>query len=104
MTLDKLLTTITFDTVVNIEAANTIIDSFTIKDYFYDKRNKLIKYHNCIVRAVTYNEHNIITVHTNKSEIGFKKELICYKDGSFTFDNKPFENISELTNYLNSNY
>lgn len=104
MTLDNLLTTITFDTVVNIEVDNTIIDTFTVKEYFYNKRNRLIKYSNCIVRAVTFIEHNIIMVQTNKSQIGLKKELICYKDGSFTFDNKPFENISELTNYLSSNY
>lgn len=104
MILDDLLTTIPLDTVVNIGVDNTIIDSFTVKDYFYNKRNRLFKYHNCIVRAVTFYEHNIISVQMNKSQIGLKKELICYKDGSFTFDNKPFENISELTNYLSSNY
>jgi len=105
MKLNDLLTTLTLDTVVNIEVDSTIIDSFTVKDYFYDKRNRMCKYDNCIIRAVTFIKNNIITVQTKKSvKIGIKKELICYKDGSFTFDNKPFENISELTNYLSSNY
>lgn len=104
MMLDEIINTVTFDTVVNIVVDNTIIDSFTVKDYFYDKRNKLIKYHNCIVRAVTFIECNIISVQVNKSEFGLKKELICYKDGSFTLDNKPFENIIELTKYLSCNY
>lgn len=104
MKLDELLATVPFDVVVNIGVDNTIIDSFTVKDYFYDKRNKSIdKYHNCIVRTATFIEHNIISVQINKSEFGLKKELICYKDGSFTLDNKPFENIIELTNYLSWN-
>lgn len=104
MMLDDLLTTLTLDTVVNIEVDSTIIDSFTVKDYFYDKRNRLYKYNNCIIRAVSFIKNNIITVQTKKSDkIGIKKELICYKDGSFTIDNKPFENIVELTNYLSWN-
>lgn len=105
MMLNDLLTTLTLDTVVNIEVDKEIIDSFIVKDYFYDKRNRLYIYDNCIIRAVTFIKNNIITVHTKKSvKSGVKKELICYKDGSFTFDNKPFENISELINYLSSNY
>lgn len=105
MMLNDLLNTLTLDTVVNIELDGSIIDSFTVKDYFYDKRNRLYKYNNCVIRAVTFIKNNIITVQTNKSvKIGVKKELICYKDGSFTFDNKPFENIGELTNYLISKY
>ncbi len=105
MMLDDLLATLTLDTVVNIEVDSSIIDSFTVKDYFYDKRNRLYKYNNCIIRAVSFIKNNIITVQTKKSDkIGIKKELICYKDGSFTLDNKPFENIVELTNYLSWNY
>lgn len=101
MMLNDLLSTLALDTAVNIELDGSIIDSFTVKDYFYDKRNRLYKYNNCVIRAVTFIKNNIITVQTEKS---VKKELICYKDGSFTFDNKPFENIGELTNYLSSNY
>lgn len=101
MRINDLLTTLTLDTVVNIEVDNEIIDSFTVKDYFYDKRNRFFIYDNCVVRAVSFIKNNIITVHTKKSIIGgVKKELICYKDGSFTLDNKPFENINELANYL----
>lgn len=105
MKLNDLLTTLTLDTVVNIEVDSSIIDSFTVKDYFYDKRNRMSKYDNCVIRAVSFIKNNIITVQTKKSvKNGIKKELICYKDGSFTLDNKPFENIVELTNYLSWNY
>lgn len=105
MRINDLLTTLTLDTVVNIEVDKEIIDSFTVKDYFYDKRNRFYIYDNCVVRAVSFIKNNIITVHTKKSlRSGVKKELICYKDGSFTFDNKPFENINELVHYLSCNY
>lgn len=98
MMLEDLLITQPLDTVVNIEVDSAIIDSFTVKDYFYDKRN------NCIIRAVSFIKNNIITVQTKKyDKIGIKKELICYKDGSFTLDNRPFENIIELTDYLSWN-
>lgn len=105
MMLNDLLTTLTLDTVVNIEVNKEIIDTFTVKDYFYNKSNSLSKYRDCFISAVSFIKKNIITVHTKKSvKIGVKKELICYNDGSFTFDEKLFENISELTNYLYCNY
>lgn len=104
MMLEDLLITQPVDTVVNIEVDSVIIDSFTVKDYFYDKRNRLYKHNNCIIRAVSFIKNNIITVQTKKyDKIGIKKELICYKDGSFTLDNRPFENIIELTDYLSWN-
>lgn len=104
MMLEDLLITQPLGTVVNIEVDSAIIDSFTVKDYFYDKRNRLHKHNNCIIRAVSFIKNNIITVQTKKyDKIGIKKELICYKDGSFTLDNRPFENIIELTDYLSWN-
>lgn len=101
MVLADFLTTATLDTVVNIEFNREIIDSFSVKDFY--TRKKINRY-NKPIKSVYFNNEKNVTVEIKKRKIGVeKKELICYKDGSFTLDNKPFENIIELTNYLSWN-
>lgn len=105
MVLADFLTTATIDTVVNIEFNREIIDSFSVKDFFYTRKkiNYLSRY-NRPIKSVYFNNEKNVTVEIKKRQIeAEKKELICYKDGSFTLDNKPFENIIELTNYLSWN-
>lgn len=102
MVLADFLTTATLDTVVNIEFNREIIDSFSVKD-FYTRKNYLSRY-NRPIKSVYFNNEKNVTVEIKKRQIGVeKKELICYKDGSYTLDNKAFENIIELTNYLSRN-
>lgn len=106
MILADFLTTATLDTVVNIEFNREIIDSFSVKDFYIGKKIKyLSRYINRPIKSVYFNTEKNVTVEImKKSQIGVeKKELICYKDGSFTLDNKPFKNIIELTNYLSRN-
>ena len=68
------------------------------------KTNYLSRYNKPIKSVYFNNEKNVTVEIMKKSQIVVeKKELIRYKDGSFTLDNKPFENIIELTNYLSWN-
>lgn len=104
MVLADFLTTATLDTVVNIEFNREIIDSFSVKDFYTRKKINYLSRYNKPIKSVYFNNEKNVTVEIKKSRIGVeKKELICYKDGSFTLDNKPFENIIELTNYLSWN-
>ena len=104
MVLADFLTTATLDTVVNIEFNREIIDSFSVKDFYTRKKINYLSRYNKPIKSVYFNNENNVTVEIKKRQIGVeKKELICYKDGSFTLDNKPFENIIELTNYLSWN-
>lgn len=103
MVLADFLTTATMDTVVNIEFNREIIDSFSVNDFYTRRKNYLSRY-NRPIKSIYFNNEKNVTVEIKKRQIEFiKKELICYKDGSFTVDNKPFENIIELTNYLSWN-
>lgn len=105
MVLADFLTTATLDTVVNIEFNREIIDSFYVKDFYTSKKTKYLSRYNKPIKSVYFNNEKNVTVEIKKRQIDAeKKELICYKDGSFTLDNKPFENIIELTNYLSWNY
>lgn len=104
MVLADFLTTATLDTVVNIEFNREIIDSFSVKDFYTRKKINYLSRYNKPIKSVYFNNEKNVTVEIMKKQIGVeKKELICYKDGSFTLDNKPFENIIELTNYLSWN-
>lgn len=104
MVLADFLTTATLDTVVNIEFNREIIDSFSVKDFYSRKKINYLSRYNKPIKSVYFNNEKNVTVEIKKMQIGVeKKELICYKDGSFTLDNKPFENIIELTNYLSWN-
>lgn len=104
MVLADFLTTATLDTVVNIEFNREIIDSFSVKDFYTRKKINYLSRYNKPIKSVYFNNEKNVTVEIKKSQIcAEKKELICYKDGSFTLDNKPFENIIELTNYLSWN-
>lgn len=104
MVLADFLTTATLDTVVNIEFNKEIIDSFSVKDFYTRKKIRYLSRYNKPIKSVYFNNEKNVTVEImKKSQIGVEKELICYKDGSFTLDNKPFENIIELTNYLSWN-
>lgn len=104
MKLADFLTTATLDTVVNIEFNREIIDSFSVKDFYTRKKINYLSRYNKPIKSVYFNNEKNVTVEIMKNQIGVeKKELICYKDGSFTLDNKPFENIIELTNYLSWN-
>lgn len=104
MVLADFLTTATLDTVVNIEFNREIIDSFSVKDFYTRKKINYLSRYNKPIKSVYFNNEKNVTVEIKKRQIGVeKKELICYKDGSFTLDNKPFENIIELTNYLSWN-
>lgn len=104
MILADFLTTATLDTVVNIEFNREIIDSFSVKDFYTRKKINYLSRYNKPIKSVYFNNEKNVTVEIKKRQIeGEKKELICYKDGSFTLDNKPFENIIELTNYLSWN-
>lgn len=101
MVLSDLLNDLTLDTVVNIAFNGEFIDSFSVKDLYTSKRKKILTRP---IKSVYFNNKKNVTVEIDKRQIvGEKKELICYKDGSFTLDNKPFENIIELTNYLSWN-
>lgn len=104
MVLADFLTTATLDTVVNIEFNREIIDSFSVKDFYTRKKINYLSRYNRPIKSVYFNNEKNVTVEIKKRQIETeKKELICYKDGSFTLDNKPFENIIELTNYLSWN-
>lgn len=105
LVLVDLLNDLTLDTVVNIEFNREIIDSFSVKDFYTSKKINYLSRYNSPIKSVYFNNEKNVTVEIKKkSQIGVeKKELICYKDGSFTLDNKPFENIVELTNYLSWN-
>lgn len=104
MVLADFLTTASLDTVVNIEFNREIIDSFSVKDFYTRKKINYLSRYNKPIKSVYFNNEKNVTVEIKKRQIGVeKKELICYKDGSFTLDNKPFENIIELTNYLSWN-
>lgn len=104
MILADFLTTATLDTVVNIEFNREIIDSFSVKDFYTRKKINYLSRYNRPIKSVYFNNEKNVTVEIKKRQIeDEKKELICYKDGSFTLDNKPFENIIELTNYLSWN-
>lgn len=104
MVLADFLTTATLDTVVNIEFNREIIDSFSVKDFYTSKKTNYLSRYNKPIKSVYFNNEKNVTVEIKKRQIvAEKKELICYKDGSFTLDNKPFENINELTNYLSWN-
>lgn len=104
MVLADFLTTATLDTVVNIEFNREIIDSFSVKDFYTRKKYYYLSRYNRPIKSVYFNNEKNVTVEIKKRQIeSEKKELICYKDGSFTLDNKPFENIIELTNYLSWN-
>ena len=104
MVLADFLTTATLDTVVNIEFNREIIDSFSVKDFYTGKKINYLSRYNRPIKSVYFNNEKNVTVEIKKRQIEVeKKELICYKDGSFTLDNKPFENIIELTNYLSWN-
>ena len=104
MVLADLLNDLTLDTVVNIEFNREIIDSFSVKDFYTRKKINYLSRYNRPIKSVYFNSEKNVTVEIKKRQIEvMKKELICYKDGSFTLDNKPFENIIELTNYLSRN-
>lgn len=104
MVLADLLNDLTLDTVVNIEFNREIIDSFSVKDFYTRKKINYLSRYNRPIKSVYFNNEKNVTVEIKKRQIeAEKKELICYKDGSFTLDNKPFENIIELTNYLSWN-
>ena len=105
LVLADLLNDLTLDTVVNIEFNRDIIDSFSVKDFYTRKKINYLSRYNKPIKSVYFNNEKNVTVEImKKSQIGVeKKELICYKDGSFTLDNKHFENIVELTNYLSWN-
>ena len=104
MVLADFLTTATLDTVVNIEFNRVIIDSFSVKDFYTRKKINYLSRYNRPIKSVYFNNEKNVTVEIKKRQLeAEKKELICYKDGSFTLDNKPFENIIELTNYLSWN-
>ena len=104
MVLADLLNDLTLDTVVNIEFNREIIDSFSVKDFYTRKKINYLSRYNRPIKSVYFNNEKNVTVEIKKRQIEVvKKELICYKDGSFTLDNKPFENIIELTNYLSWN-
>lgn len=104
MVLADFLTTATLDTVVNIEFNREIIDSFSVKDFYTRKKINYLSRYNRPIKSVYFNNEKNVTVEIKKDKSKVeKKELICYKDGSFTLDNKPFENIIELTNYLSWN-
>lgn len=104
MVLADLLNDLTLDTVVNIEFNREIIDSFSVIDFYTRKKINYLSRYNRPIKSVYFNNEKNVTVEIKKRQIeAEKKELICYKDGSFTLDNKPFENIIELTNYLSWN-
>lgn len=104
MVLADLLNDLTLDTVVNIEFNREIIDSFSVKDFYTRKKINYLSRYNRPIKSVYFNNEKNVTVEIKKRQIEVeKKELICYKDGSFALDNKPFENIIELTNYLSWN-
>lgn len=103
MVLADFLTSATLDTVVNIEFNREIIDSFSVKDFYTRKKINYLSRYNRPIKSVYFNNEKNVTVEIKKSQIGVEKKLICYKDGSFTLDNKTFENIIELTNYLSWN-
>lgn len=104
MVLADLLNDLTLDTVVNIEFNREIIDSFSVKDFYTRKKINYLSRYNRPIKSVYFNNEKNVTVDIKKRQIEVaKKELICYKDGSFILDNKPFENIIELTNYLSWN-
>lgn len=104
MVLADLLNDLTLDTVVNIEFNREIIVSFYVKDFYTRKKINYLSRYNSPIKSVYFNNEKNVTVEIKKRQIEVeKKELICYKDGSFTLDNKPFENIIELTNYLSWN-
>lgn len=104
MVLADFFLTATLDTVVNIEFNREIIDSFSVKDFYTRKKTNYLSRYNKPIKSVYFNNEKNVTVEIMKRQIDVeKKELICYKDGSFTLDNKPFENIIELTNYLSWN-
>lgn len=104
MVLADLLNDLTLDTVVNIEFNREIIDSFSVKDFYTRKKINYLSRYNSPIKSVYFNNEKNVTVEIKKRQIEtVKKELICYKDGSFTLDNKSFENIIELTNYLSWN-
>ena len=104
MVLADLLNDLTLDTVVNIEFNREIIDSFFVKDFYTRKNINYLRRYNRPIKSVYFNNEKNVTVEIKTRQIEVeKKELICYKDGSFTLDNKPFENITELTNYLSWN-
>lgn len=104
MVLADLLNDLTLDTVVNIEFNREIIDSFSVKDFYTRKKINYLSRYNRPIKSVYFNNEKNVTVEIKKDKSRLKKkELICYKDGSFTLDNKPFENIIELTNYLSWN-
>ena len=104
MVLADLLNDLTFDTVVNIEFNREIIDSFSVKDFYTIRKKNYLSRYNRDIKSVYFNNEKNVTVEIKKRQIEVeKKELICYKDGSFTLDNKTFENITELTNYLRWN-
>ena len=104
MVLADFLTTATLDTVVNIEFNREIIDSFSVKDFYTRKKINYLSRYNRPIKSVYFNNEKNVTVEIKKRQIEVeKKELICYKDGSYTLDNKSFENIIELTNYLSWN-
>lgn len=99
MYLEDLLYTLTLDTVVNIEINGEIIESFKVIDYFLLKKCHLKKY-NCPVITVNFNDKKIVTVQMKKKPLCVKKELSCFKDGSYILDEKSFSNIGELLEYL----
>lgn len=103
MILADFLTTATLDTVVNIEFNREIIDSFSVEDFYTRKKINYLRRYNRPIKSVYFNNEKNVTVEIKKDKSMQKKELICYTDGSFTLDNKPFENIIELTNYLSWN-
>ena len=104
MVLADFLTTATMDTVVNIEFNREIIDSFSVNDFYTRRKKNYLSRYNRPIKSIYFNNEKNVTVEIKKRQIEVeKKELICYKDGSFTLDNKPFENIIELTNYLSWN-
>lgn len=100
MFLEDLLYTLTLDTVVNIENNGEIIESFKVIDYFFIKKKCHLKIYNCPVITVAFNDKKIVTVQLKKKPLGVKKELTCFKDGSYMLDEKSFSNIGELLEYL----
>jgi|GEM_PF-6666131 len=100
MLLADFISNVPLCTVINIECDGEIIDSFTAEDFFIRKKNKYTRNYRG-VKSIDINGKYNLTAHIMPEEqFGVKKELICYKDGSYTLDNKPFTNIDELIGYL----
>lgn len=100
MLLADFISNVPLCTVINIECNGEVIDSFTAED-FISKNKYTRNYYYRGVKSIDINGKYNLTVHImQEAQFGVKKELICYKDGSYTLDKKPFTNIDELIGYL----